>query len=245
MKRLLKLLARLYPSAWRNRYGAEYDALLEDTTPRTQDAFNVLWGATKMHLTSHGKIRRMVEQPASLEGLSQISKKRPNKRTAFAIVITLTVGLTLAGAFSLYLAITPGGSFGVRIALFSLAAICFAFPARIAWVTFRRKWQTGHWLITEEELLAVRAKWVQPSASGRRWHFWSEIFSAVAFTFLAVVTWWDRFKHHSASRHTYDLAMAILWTAIAAQTIWSLTHRRRGSPPPNRPSVDPPAAPHS
>jgi hypothetical protein len=52
MKRLLKLLARLYPSAWRNRYATEYEALLDDATPRPQDAFNILWGAFKMQLTS-------------------------------------------------------------------------------------------------------------------------------------------------------------------------------------------------
>ena len=36
MKRILKWLARLYPSAWRNRYGAEYEALLEQTQRRTR-----------------------------------------------------------------------------------------------------------------------------------------------------------------------------------------------------------------
>ena len=43
MKRILKFLARLYPSGWHNRYGAELDALLEDGKPRTRDAFDVLW----------------------------------------------------------------------------------------------------------------------------------------------------------------------------------------------------------
>jgi Chain length determinant protein len=57
MKRILKLLARLYPSAWRNRYGAEYEALLDDATPRPQDTFNVLWGAIKMQLTSRRFVR--------------------------------------------------------------------------------------------------------------------------------------------------------------------------------------------
>jgi hypothetical protein len=34
MKRTMRFLARLYPSSWRKRYGAELDALLEDATPR-------------------------------------------------------------------------------------------------------------------------------------------------------------------------------------------------------------------
>jgi hypothetical protein len=57
MRRILKLLTRLYPSAWRNRYGTEYEALLDDATPRPQDAFNVLWGAIKMQLTSRSFVR--------------------------------------------------------------------------------------------------------------------------------------------------------------------------------------------
>jgi hypothetical protein len=57
MKRILKLLARLYPSAWQSRYGAEYEALLDDTTPHPQDAFNVLWGAIKMQLTNRSFVR--------------------------------------------------------------------------------------------------------------------------------------------------------------------------------------------
>lgn len=52
MKRILKLLARLYPSSWRERYGSEYEALLEDMTPRARDAFDVFWGAGKMQMTN-------------------------------------------------------------------------------------------------------------------------------------------------------------------------------------------------
>jgi len=51
MKRAMKLLARLYPSSWRERYGAEFEALLEDTNPSAWDAIDVLWGALKMQLT--------------------------------------------------------------------------------------------------------------------------------------------------------------------------------------------------
>jgi len=58
MKRTLKFLARLYPPRWRKRYGAELDALLEDATPSDRDAFDLLWGAFKMQVTtwSFGRI---------------------------------------------------------------------------------------------------------------------------------------------------------------------------------------------
>jgi uncharacterized protein involved in exopolysaccharide biosynthesis len=66
MRRILKLLARLYPSAWRNRYAAEYEALLDDATPHPQDAFNILWGAIKMQLTSRSFVRIVL--PCTIAG---------------------------------------------------------------------------------------------------------------------------------------------------------------------------------
>jgi uncharacterized protein involved in exopolysaccharide biosynthesis len=57
MKRILKFLAYLYPSSWRTRYGAEYETLIDDATPRLQDTFNVLWTALKMQLTSRSLVR--------------------------------------------------------------------------------------------------------------------------------------------------------------------------------------------
>ena len=46
----MRLIARLYPPRWRERYGAEFDALLEDATPTWRSAVDVGWGALKMHL---------------------------------------------------------------------------------------------------------------------------------------------------------------------------------------------------
>lgn len=44
------MAARLYPSPWRQRYGAEFDALLEDTRPTLKNAVDVAWGAMEMHM---------------------------------------------------------------------------------------------------------------------------------------------------------------------------------------------------
>ncbi|HEX3570321.1 MAG TPA: hypothetical protein VHU44_05810 [Acidobacteriaceae bacterium] len=60
MKRILKLLVRLYPSAWRRRYCAEYEALLEDGTPRVTDIFDVLWEAGKMQIAGWSSLRIIV-----------------------------------------------------------------------------------------------------------------------------------------------------------------------------------------
>jgi hypothetical protein len=51
MKRLLRLAARLYPRAWRNRYREEFDALIEDMTPRWRHVVNIVVGALIMQLS--------------------------------------------------------------------------------------------------------------------------------------------------------------------------------------------------
>ena len=58
MKRTMRFFARLYPSSWRKRYGDEFEALLEDTTPSACDACDVFWGALRMQMTtwSFGRI---------------------------------------------------------------------------------------------------------------------------------------------------------------------------------------------
>jgi hypothetical protein len=48
----MRLVARLYPSGWRRRYGDEFDALLEDVRPGWRELLNVLRGAFAMQLTT-------------------------------------------------------------------------------------------------------------------------------------------------------------------------------------------------
>jgi hypothetical protein len=50
MKRLLRLAARLYPAAWWDRYGVEFQALLDETKPRWRDIVDVLNGGLRMRL---------------------------------------------------------------------------------------------------------------------------------------------------------------------------------------------------
>jgi uncharacterized protein involved in exopolysaccharide biosynthesis len=50
MSRMIHFLARLYPRSWRQRYGAEYAALLEDVRPDGRTAVDVIAGALAMHI---------------------------------------------------------------------------------------------------------------------------------------------------------------------------------------------------
>ena len=45
MKRLAILIARLYPLAWRRRYGQELDPLIEDSKPGLSGLIDMLKGA--------------------------------------------------------------------------------------------------------------------------------------------------------------------------------------------------------
>jgi hypothetical protein len=51
VKRAIRFIVGLYPARWRRRYGAEFDALLEDVNPGLRELFDVLKGALEMHVT--------------------------------------------------------------------------------------------------------------------------------------------------------------------------------------------------
>jgi capsular polysaccharide biosynthesis protein len=51
MKRLLRLAARLYPRTWRDRYGEELEALIDDMTPRWRNLFDIARGAFIMQIS--------------------------------------------------------------------------------------------------------------------------------------------------------------------------------------------------
>ena len=48
MSRWIELAAKFYPAKWRERYGTEFQALLEDLNPGWREFLNVLGGALKM-----------------------------------------------------------------------------------------------------------------------------------------------------------------------------------------------------
>jgi len=50
MSRVIRFIARLYPLAWRRRYGVEFDALLEDVRPDGRTAADVFGGAIAMQI---------------------------------------------------------------------------------------------------------------------------------------------------------------------------------------------------
>ncbi|MDR3674109.1 MAG: hypothetical protein P4N24_01375 [Acidobacteriota bacterium] len=72
MRKIIHFAVRLYPAPWRERYGPEFDALLEDINPEFRDLLNIVKGALLMQLK-----------------LSNI----PLMATAFALLGILVTGL--------------------------------------------------------------------------------------------------------------------------------------------------------
>jgi len=52
MRPLIRWAARLYPPRWRNRYGAEFDALLDDISPSLGDVFNIIGDVLRVRATA-------------------------------------------------------------------------------------------------------------------------------------------------------------------------------------------------
>jgi len=46
----MRWLILLYPRRWRERYGAELEALLEDSPPRVRDVADLIWSAISLRL---------------------------------------------------------------------------------------------------------------------------------------------------------------------------------------------------
>jgi len=57
MRQLIRWAVRLYPTLWRDRYGGELNALLEDIQLKWQDLFNILLGALRMQMATWHSLR--------------------------------------------------------------------------------------------------------------------------------------------------------------------------------------------
>jgi hypothetical protein len=72
MKRAAQFLIRLYPANWRARYGEEFQALIEDSSPGWPGILDLLKGAIRMHLSipAFPKLALMLSITGLLAGLA-------------------------------------------------------------------------------------------------------------------------------------------------------------------------------
>ena len=64
MKRWIALVAKLYPRSWREEFGEEFDALLDDVRPRWRVFVDILGGAIAMQLTERSNGLKLVASTA-------------------------------------------------------------------------------------------------------------------------------------------------------------------------------------
>ena len=71
MSSLARFVIRLYPAAWRKRYGDEFEALLEAHPPTPSTLFDLIKGATKMHFSvpTFPKLALLLSVAGMLAGL--------------------------------------------------------------------------------------------------------------------------------------------------------------------------------
>jgi hypothetical protein len=87
MRTLIRWAARLYPAAWRNRYAAEFDALLDDISPNLGDLCDVLGDVLRVRATTY------VDACLMLAPVSSMNLRLPvvASLTAHAVIITIVL----------------------------------------------------------------------------------------------------------------------------------------------------------
>ena len=69
--RLARTLTRLYPTSWRERYGAEFTSFLERDTGGVQSITDVIWSVFHEHLMSAGEF--LMKSPQNAMGIVAVS----------------------------------------------------------------------------------------------------------------------------------------------------------------------------
>jgi len=87
MRTLIRWAARLYPPAWRNRYAAEFDALLDDISPSFRDVCDVLGDVLRVRATTS------IDACLMLAPVSPMNLRLPvvASLTAHAVMITIVL----------------------------------------------------------------------------------------------------------------------------------------------------------
>jgi hypothetical protein len=94
MKRLARHLIRLYPASWRRRYGEEFEALLEDSSPGIQGILDLMKGAIKMRLTvpSFPRLALLLSTGGLLTGLGVSFVVTPQYVSTCTLMLIATPG---------------------------------------------------------------------------------------------------------------------------------------------------------
>lgn len=103
MRTIIRWAARFYPPAWRNRYAAEFDALLDDISPSFRDVCDVLGDALRARLTAG------IDASFVLAPVSPMNSRLPvtASLTAHAVIITMLLFTVWGHVSTLPLHVVP------------------------------------------------------------------------------------------------------------------------------------------
>jgi len=99
MRALIRWVARLYPATWRNRYAAEFDALLEDISPTLRDLCNVLGHVLRARATTS------IDACLMLAPVHPMTSRLPVviSLSAYALIIALVLWAVLGNVTPVHL----------------------------------------------------------------------------------------------------------------------------------------------
>jgi hypothetical protein len=130
------LLVRCYPATWRDRYGAEFEALLEDIPVGPLDVADILLGALDAHLRTHG------HQTNITRGKGFDMSLRIGGLTAIlGAILWAVAGVVNSGVLGAADKAAPAVLLAASLPLWLVAMACMsAFQARtnpaVAWAAF-------------------------------------------------------------------------------------------------------------
>jgi capsular polysaccharide biosynthesis protein len=97
----MRLAAKLYPRAWRERYSEEFDALLDDYQPSWRELGDVMRGAVKMQIRTGSDYLKIVGALAVAGALVAVAASfvTPRKYVSSAVVQMAPQGIELEQAY--------------------------------------------------------------------------------------------------------------------------------------------------
>jgi hypothetical protein len=151
------------------------------------------------------------------------------KPLAVALLASFGLFLVVCGVVSLCVAFSSDVPLRGRLLMIAMAAVSLFLPVCFELASSRMKWSTGRWTLPPEE----RQARLRRTATEKPWRI-VRFASSLAFrnvvdgimVVLAVMNIWLLVRE---GIHAFQLIIVIVWTAVAALSLWQLLHRHRAA----------------
>jgi hypothetical protein len=145
---------------------------------------------------------------------------------AVTLFTLMMVGLVYLSIRLCIFAAAPDETVRSRLLMLALAALLLVTPGRIAWVLLHRKWKTGTFRLSPEELAVVRDRCAKPRP------LYLSILIAVLYAGVAGTWTYTAVTH--AHHQTYHSFTAALWWITAGIWIYRVFKPAKCTIPPTQ-----------